>query len=271
MAMDYSGIPGEYAYSQTANAKSASGIIKNGAQSERNITAQKNAGGKARQSGDQGGHLIGHRFGGRNDSSNIDALAANVNQKDQANVERNIGKLAEDPNNTVVMSVSNYKSVGERPDATMINIGVRNNVTGEIDEQHISFQNANHDLQTSWSNTATQATPEIDSRQDIGMTEEQREIANELYGEENFVNDRLGSGWIYMDFDTSFLEAAPESAETFESSETGDFNASFLDGGSLDNVASEEGEDIVLSETEQQDGAADSNDNSFRDDAGLGE
>ena len=77
-----------------------------------------------------------------------------MNQKDQANVERNVANLVGDQNNTVFMSVANFNSVGERPDATMINVGVQNNTTGAIDEQHISFQNASHDLQQSWNNTA---------------------------------------------------------------------------------------------------------------------
>lgn len=212
MSMDYSGTPGDYTYDQTSNGKSASGIIALGAQSERDLSAQRNAGGQDRQAGDQGGHLIAHSHGGRNDSSNLDAQAANVNQKDQANVERNVSNLAADPNNTVAINVSNFKSVGERPDATIINVGVQNNTTGEIDEQHISFQNANHDLQESWNNIATQVDPEIDPSQNAGMSEEQREAANELCGAENAVDDRLGSGWSHTDFDSSFLDAGP--AET---------------------------------------------------------
>ena len=145
MSMDYSGTPGEYTYSQNANGKSASGIIANGSTSERDLGAQRSAGGADRQAGDQGGHLIADRFGGRNDPTNLDAQAANVNQKEQANVERNVANLAANPNNTVSMNVSNFNSVGERPDATMINVGVQDNTTGAIDEQHISFQNASHE------------------------------------------------------------------------------------------------------------------------------
>ena len=58
MSMDYSGTPGEYTYSQNANGKNASGIIANGSTSERDLGAQRSAGGSDRQTGDQGGHLI---------------------------------------------------------------------------------------------------------------------------------------------------------------------------------------------------------------------
>lgn len=65
MSMDYSGTPGEYIYSHNATGKSASGIIANGSTSERDLGAQRSAGGADRQAGDQGGHLIADRFGGR--------------------------------------------------------------------------------------------------------------------------------------------------------------------------------------------------------------
>ena len=167
----------------------------------------------------QGSHLIADRFGGRNDLTNLDPLAANVNQKDMANVERNVANLAADQNNTVSMSVANFNSVGERPDATMINVGVQDNTTGAIDEQHISFQNASHDLQQSWNDTANQADQTIDPSQNAGMTDEQRDIANDLCGAESAVDDRLGSGWEHTDFDTSFLDAGSTESEAAGSGE----------------------------------------------------
>lgn len=219
MSMDYSGTPGEYTYSQNANGKSASGIIANGSTSERDLGAQRSVGGADRQAGDQGSHLIADRFGGRNDLTNLDPLAANVNQKDMANVERNVANLAADQNNTVSMSVANFNSVGERPDATMINVGVQDNTTGAVDEQHISFQNASHDLQQSWNDTANQADQTIDPSQNAGMTDEQRDIANDLCGAESAVDDRLGSGWEHTDFDTSFLDAGSTESEAAGSGE----------------------------------------------------
>lgn len=220
MSMNYSGTPGEYTYSQNANGKSASGIIANGSTGERDLNAQRSVGGADRQAGDQGSHLIANRFGGRNDLTNLDPLAANVNQKDMANVERNVANLAADQNNTVFMSVANFKSVGERPDATMINVGVQNNTTGETDEQYISFQNANHNLQQAWNNdTANQADQTIDPSQNVGMTDDQRDIANDLCGAEDAVDQRLGSGWEHIDFETSFLDAGTTESEATASAE----------------------------------------------------
>lgn len=247
MAMDYSGTPGDYTYSQNHNGKSGSGVVAIGSTSDRDLVAQRSAGGADRQAGDQGGHLIADRFGGRNDPSNLDAQAANVNQKNQANVERNIAKLAADPNNTVSMSVVNFNSVGERPDATMINVGVQNNTTGEIDEQHISFQNASHNLQQSWNDTVDQADQTIDLSQNVGMTDEQRNIANELCGAEDAVDGRLGSGWEYTDFDVSFLDAEMAESEVasrdemFSSESEGSSESVGEDGSSEGNGGDDDG------------------------------
>ena len=96
---------------------------------------------------------------------------------------------------------------------------IQDNTTGAIDEQHISFQNASHEMQQSWNDTANQADQTVDSSQNAGMTDEQIDIANDLCGAEDDVDDRLGSGWEHTDFDTSFLDAgiteseAPASAE----------------------------------------------------------
>ena len=241
MAMDYSGTPGDYTYSQTHNGKSASGVVANGSTSDRNLAAQRSAGGADRQAGDQGGHLMANRFGGRNDPSNLDAQAANVNQKDQANVERNVSNLVANPNNTVSMSVTNFNSVGERPDATMIHVGVQNNITGEIDEQHISFQNASHDLQESWNNTAIQADLAIDPSQNAGMTDAQREAANEFCGAEDAVDDRLGSGWSHTDFDASFLDAGTTENNATETSMGNEMSAGEEEGSEEDSSGEKDG------------------------------
>lgn len=250
MSMNYDTTPGDYTYTQNDLGKSASGTVAIGPQSKRNPSAQLNAGGADHQPGDHGGHLIAHSMGGRNDPSNLDAQAANVNQKTQANIERNVSNLAKNPNNTVAIHVSNYNSVGERPDATMINIGVRDNTTGVIDEQHISFQNAIYALQESWNTTAAQSDPEVDPLQNAGMTDEQREAAKELCGEEDAVDMRLGIGCTYMEFDAGFLDAGE--AKT-------------------DNDANSMGDLLSVNESESDDGASTSDGGAGGDKDGLRE
>ena len=203
MAIDFNGTPGEYTYSQGQYGKSAEGIVSVGAQSDRNPSAQQQAGGADREAGDHGGHLIPHSLGGRNDESNLDAQAANVNQIDQRGAERNAASLAQDENNTVYMGVTNYTRDGsERPDATMITLGVMNNQTGSIDVETMSYTNANHAEHESWNDTALR-NEGVDSRQDVGMTAEQRALANDLVGAEDAIDSRVGSGWTTTHFENN--------------------------------------------------------------------
>ncbi len=73
----------------------------------------------------------------------------------------------------------------------------------------IFFQNASHEMQQSWNDTANQADQTVDSSQNAGMTDEQIDIANDLCGAEDAVDDRLGRGWEHTDFDTSFWMLEP--------------------------------------------------------------
>ena len=81
------------------------------------------------------------------------------------------------------------------------------------------FRYASHDLQQSWNDTANQADQTIDPSQNAGMTDEQRDIANDLCGAEDTVDDRLGSGWEHTDFDTSFLDAGTTESEAAASAD----------------------------------------------------
>ena len=74
-------------------------------------------------------------------------------------------------------------------------------------------------MQQSWNDTSNQADQTIDPSQNAGMTDEQRDIANDLYGAENAVDDRLGSGWEHTDFDTFFLDAGTTESDATASAE----------------------------------------------------
>lgn len=184
--------PGEYTYEETEYGKRAYGVVQNGAQSERDPQAQRTAGHDERLPHDQGGHLIPHSQGGRNDESNLVAQDANVNQIDIRQVERTNSGLASNPNNTVYYEVNAYTQPGnERPDAFMVTSAVKNEQTGEVDVQHSSFTNASHQEQEEWS-TLCEEYGWVDPRQDIGMSDEDRALANE-YADVN-VSYNLGEG-----------------------------------------------------------------------------
>ncbi|MBR2421240.1 MAG: DNA/RNA non-specific endonuclease [Oscillospiraceae bacterium] len=239
MAIDFNGTPGDYTYSEDANGKSAEGIVAVGAQSDRNPAAQLAAGGEDRQAGDHGGHLIAHSLGGKNEPCNLDAQAANVNQIDQRGVERDLANLASNPDNTVYVGVHNFNSNGsQRPDATMMTGAVRDNTTGNIDIEHYSFQNASHEEQESWNKTVAQNT-EIDSRQDAGMTAEERDLANELCGAEDTVDMSLGNATV-TSFDAAVFDAGDQDSASMDSGSMDD-SAGTMDGDGDDDFGGFEG------------------------------
>lgn len=239
MAIDFNGTPGDYTYSEDANGKSAEGIVAVGAQSDRNPSAQLAAGGEDRQAGDHGGHLIAHSLGGKNEPCNLDAQAANVNQIDQRGVERDLANLASNPDNTVYVGIHNFNSNGsQRPDATMMTGAVRDNTTGNIDIEHYSFQNASHEEQESWNETVAQNT-EIDSRQDAGMTAEERDLANELCGAEDTVDMSLGNATV-TSFDAAVFDAGDQDSASMDSGSMDD-SAGTMDGDGVDDFGGFEG------------------------------
>ncbi|MCD7884605.1 MAG: DNA/RNA non-specific endonuclease [Lachnospiraceae bacterium] len=219
MKFDFGGKPGEYGYSQDKNGSRARGVVRLGPTSERNPEAQRKAGGESRKADDQGGHGIAHRFGGANEGFNLHPQAKDVNQRDQASVERDVAKAAEDEHNKVVLDVANFTSVSERPDATMITVAVKNEETGQTEVVHTSFQNEQHELQEAWNKDAMQ-DDEIDPRQDVGMTPEQRELANAACHEEDQVDMRLGHGAVNVEFGEEKAAEDPAAHPEEKTSET---------------------------------------------------
>lgn len=259
--IDFTGKPGEYTYTQTEYGKHAYGVVQNGATSPRNNSAQRNAGGADREPGDHGGHLIPHSQGGRNDESNLDAQNANVNQIGQRSIERDVSRLADDPSKTVYLDVQNYNRPGvDRPDCTMITVGVQDNTTGRVDVAHYSLQNASYEEQDQWNELANQNTT-IDPTQDAGMTPQERALANE-YAEEDYFDGPLGSGYTVF-FDESEAPVSGTREATIddgvslgaeENSVSQDFDDGVSLGASEEDASQEIGDDGVSLDNDRDSG-----------------
>lgn len=84
---------GEYEYEVSAGGKSATGSLKIADAPERDSKAQASAGGDFRRSkdhewgADDGGHLIGARFGGETGEENLTAQNRNLNRSDYKQME----------------------------------------------------------------------------------------------------------------------------------------------------------------------------------------
>ena len=207
MEVNYGGEPGEYEYGQDKYGKYAYGIYKEGATSERNPKVAAEVRERGATTGDHAGHLIPHSAGGRNDEINMDSQNANINQRDQRSVERNAAVLSRDTDNIVYYGVHNINDNNSlRPSNTQFTLGVYNTEAAKEDVEHYSFTNASHEDQARWSDIAIRNEP-VDVRQDAGVSGEQRNLMNEMLGEEDAVSFKVGEGEMYHFIDTKDNEA----------------------------------------------------------------
>ena len=93
---------GEYEYEVSADGKSATGSLKIAEDPERDSKAQASAGGEFRRGkdhewgADDGGHLIGARFGGETGEENLTAQNRNLNRSDYKQMENDWAARLED-------------------------------------------------------------------------------------------------------------------------------------------------------------------------------
>lgn len=110
---------GDYTYTHAEWGKAASGILELCDDPERDALAQREAGGDERRLDDDGGHLIGARFGGAPGSENLDAQNRQVNRGDYKAVENSWARSLED-GDQVFVDVETFKTEGsDRPAAFM--------------------------------------------------------------------------------------------------------------------------------------------------------
>ena len=143
---------GDYTYSKGEHGKSASGQFGFADDVRRDPKAQLLAGGDDRKDRDDGGHLIGARYGGAPGAENLDAQDRDVNRRGFKGVEN---EWAGDLKNgdKVFANVENYSSNNsERPDATM-GYSITEDSNGNRTWDAFSFQNASYDEQADWENS----------------------------------------------------------------------------------------------------------------------
>ena len=141
--------PGEYYYRETQDGKSAWGSLELTDEGVRNAEAQRLAGGEFRESTDDGGHLIGTRFGGSPELENIDAQNRNLNRGGYKTEENSWAASLED-GNQVFVNVDTYKSNGsDRPSAYM-GYKIEEDTEGNRSWDAFSFTNVSRQEQKGW-------------------------------------------------------------------------------------------------------------------------
>lgn len=151
----------EFSIDQSTGTTTARGSLQNEA-AKRDGAAQANAGGAARTSTDQGGHLVGARMNGPSTPENLFAQDGHLNQGPYKTVENAEYRLISDPEKnasiqterTAYMSHPSSES-GNRPDAFMVNDSITY-PDGQTQNVNLSFanmtveaqENINYDLNT---------------------------------------------------------------------------------------------------------------------------
>ena len=115
----------------------------------RNPEVQRSAGGEFREETDDGGHLIGTRFGGSPDLENIDAQNRNLNRGGYKSEENSWAASLEE-GNKVFVNVDTYKSNGsDRPSAYM-GYKIEEDTEGNRSWDAFSFTNVSRQEQKEW-------------------------------------------------------------------------------------------------------------------------
>lgn len=141
--------PGKYQYESGPNGKHAYGNLQIAENSERNPVAQRSVGGDARRETDDGGHLIGARFGGASGEENLDAQDRNLNRGGYKRQENGWTDALND-GDKIYANIETYKGEGnERPDAYM-GYTIIEHPDGTRDWDAFSFQNESKTTQEEW-------------------------------------------------------------------------------------------------------------------------
>lgn len=170
--------PGNYTYTETAYGKTASGQLHTATSPDRDALAQRTAGGEDRRTAgneygvDDGGHLIGARFGGATGQENLTPQDRNLNRGDYKRAENEWADRLEKGDKVYVHMESYTGDGSERPTnymgyAIFEHTDEHGKTTREI--EYYSFNNESRAEQESWDKAQTQAELE-----DPSMVENQR-------------------------------------------------------------------------------------------------
>lgn len=151
--------PGEYSYSENAYGKTASGQLSLSSSPERDPDAQRAAGGEDRRTSgntygvDDGGHLIGARFGGSVGQENLTPQDRNLNRGDYKRAENDWADRLEN-GDKVYVHMESYTGDGSNRPTNYMGYAIfehtdeNGNKTREI--EYYSFNNESRAEQEQW-------------------------------------------------------------------------------------------------------------------------
>ena len=171
---------GDYTYTDSESGKSASGVLKKTNEPIRDSKAQRNAGGEYRRNDDDGGHLIGARYGGAPDEKNLDAQNSNLNRGSYKHREDSWEQSMEDGDKVYVHIETSKSNGSQRPDAYM-GYSITEHSDGTREWDAFSFQNESKQTQEQWNKELAEFDAENPENYNNPM--------DEIYQKENYKNE----------------------------------------------------------------------------------
>lgn len=144
--------PGQYSYTQDSSCKAAYGQLRLSDSPERDPAAQAQAGGESRRQDDEGGHMIGARFGGAPGEENLTAQNRNLNRSAYKKMENEWAESLE-KNDKVFVRVESHMDGSERPTSySGYYITEHTDEQGNVsrESQYFSFINESRSTLESW-------------------------------------------------------------------------------------------------------------------------
>lgn len=129
----------EYMQDESGRTVRASGKLEFG-EADRNYIAQLEAGGEFRRESDEGGHLIGHRFGGTGDVENLVAENRTLNRSGFKTLENEWAKELENEREVYVDIYPEYQDETERPYSIWGDYTI-SDLEGNQTKEYFSFTN----------------------------------------------------------------------------------------------------------------------------------
>lgn len=175
---------GDYQYGQSDIGKSAYGVLDLADDPVRDSNAQREAGGLERRPDDDGGHLIGARFGSSPTDENLDAQNRNLNRGAYKREENGWAEALEN-GDKVYVNVETYKQDGtERPDAYM-GWTVTESPDGQRHWDAFSYTNESTETQDQWARELEEM-PDTDDVPNAMMDENYEKFHDYVDEEENW-------------------------------------------------------------------------------------
>jgi len=112
----------EYTTDSEGRITSCNGKPYEDSENDRDLDAQKKAGGEDRKEGDQGGHIISRDLGGDSGAGNIVSMDGRINQSDYKRMENDIKRAIDSGEEVHVSAELKYSEGSKRPDEIVVTV-----------------------------------------------------------------------------------------------------------------------------------------------------